>query len=315
MVTNTVSFTAKTVSLAGALLVSLPAAHAGFSLSDADQFAVLSQFSNNQLNFNNGTITGNVGLGSPRQFTASNGSVIGDIRFSGAANTTGLSPDPDPGSNPGPFTVSGGGTVTGGVFANDPFVSSALNWVNSLSQTLGGEAGNALTLTSSQTIVAGNGLLDAGGNRVFSTTSVNLSTATTLTISGSASDYVVVNVTDNNPAFNGQIVLTGGITSDQVLFNMFGGNYTTHTGGPTLTVSNNGQVTTGTFLDPNGAMSMNHSVLNGRFFGGDVVNQQIVSGAFITAPESPVIPEPGTASLIALALSTFALRRKMSLIS
>jgi len=306
---NAFSLGVKTVSLTGAVCLALPSAHAGFSLNDAQQFAVLSQFANNQLNFNNGTITGDIGLGSPRQFTISNGSVGGNIRFSGAANTTGLTPDPDPGSNPGPFTVSGGGTVSGGVSVNDGIVASALNWVNiNLSQTLGGEPGTALTLTSSQTINASSGVLDGTGNRVFGTTSVNLNNASTLTISGSASDYVVINVTDNNPAFNGTILLTGGITSDQVLFNMFGGNYTTHTGGPTLTISNNGQVATGTFLDPNGGMQINHSVLNGRFFGGDVVNQQIVSGAFITAP----VPEPGTAALGALALGVFALRRKFS---
>ena len=160
---------------------------------------------------------------------------------------------------------------------------------------------------SSQTINASSGILDGGGNRVFSTASVNLNNATTLTINGSASDYVVVNVTDNNPAFNGKIVLTGGITSDQVLFNMFGGNYVTHTGGPTLTISANGQTTTGIFLDPNGGMQMNNTVLNGRFFGGDVQNQQIVSGASIFAP----IPEPASATVLILgaALGVLQIRR------
>jgi hypothetical protein len=261
-------------------------AGAAFLSSDAAQFAVLGQLSNNQTNFNNGVISGgDVGIGSPRQFTISNASVLGSIRFSGASNTTGLTPDPDPGSNAGPFTVSGGGTVTGAVAINDPVVTSAINYTNTLGQTLGGRPGTDLTLTSSQTILASSGMLDVDGNRVFDTTSVNLNNATTLTISGSASDYVLINVTDTNPAFNGQIVLTGGITSDHVLFNMFGGNYTTHTGGPVLTISTNGQVTTGIFLDPNGSMQMNNSVLNGRFFGGDVQNQQIVSGANINAPE------------------------------
>jgi hypothetical protein len=127
-----------------------------------------------------------------------------------------------------------------------------------------------------------------------------------LTINGSASDYVVINVTDSNPAFNGSIVLTGGITSDQVLFNMFGGNYGTHTGGPTLTISPNGQTTTGIFLDPNGSMQINHGILNGRFFGGDVANQQLVSGASIFAP----VPEPNAAALGILGILTFVARRK-----
>src|SRR5258705_438960 len=277
-------------------------ARATFTLGGASQFAVLGQFSNNQTNFNNGTITGDIGIGSPRQFTVSNGTVNGSVRFSGASNTTGLTPDPDPGSNAGPFTVSGGGSVTGAVVANDATVSSALNDMNNLSLTLGGEAGTNLTLTSTQTILATSGTLDGTGNWVFDTTSVNLNNATTLTISGAASDYVVINVTDNNPAFNGKIVLTGGIISDHVLVNMFGGNYVAHTGGPTLTISTNGQITTGIFLDPNGSMQINNSVLNGRFFGGDVQNQQIVSGATINAP----VPEPSSAALAALGLLCFA---------
>ncbi|PWU16614.1 MAG: hypothetical protein C5B50_13160 [Verrucomicrobia bacterium] len=279
---------------------------AGFSLDGASQFAVLSQYANNMLNFNNGTITGDIGLGSPRQFTASNGSVVGNVRFSGASSTSGLTPNPTPGSGTGPFTVSGGGTVSGNVVANDAGVTSALNYVNSLSQTLGGESGTALTLTSSQTINASSGMLDGSGNEVFTAASVNLNNASVLTINGSASDYVVINVTDNNPAFNGSINLTGGITDDHVLFNMYGGNYTTHTGGPTLTISNNGQTANGTFLDPNGGMQMNHSVLDGRFFGGDVANQQIVSGGFITAP----VPEPGTASFLAFGLLSLLIARR-----
>ena len=99
--------------------------------------------------------------------------------------------------------------------------------------------------------------------------------------------------------------MTHGIISDHVLFNMYGGNYTTHTGGPTLTISPNGQTTTGIFLDPNGAMQFNNGVLNGRFFGGDVANQQIVSGASIFA----AVPEPGIASLAVLGLA-FAFLRK-----
>jgi hypothetical protein len=292
--------------------VAVPEARAGFSLGVAGQFAVLGQFDNSQTNFNNGTITGDVGIGSPRSFTISNASVVGSIRFSGAANTSGMTPDSDPGSNPGPFTVSGGGTVSGAVVANDPVVTAAINAMNSLSQTLGAEAGTNLTLTSSQTVLASSGILDASGNRVFDTTSVSLNNGTTLTINGSASEYVVINVTDNDPAFNGQIVLTGGITSDHVLFNMFGGCYDNlgacaghqYHGGPTLTISTNGDTTTGIFLDPNGGMQINHSVLNGRFFGGDLTNQQIVSGAYITAPVYvdprctgvciTAVPEPGS---------------------
>lgn len=285
----------------------LTKAHADFvGLGPATQFAVLSQYSNNQTNFNNGTINGDIGLSSPRQFTISNASLNGNIRFSGAASFSGITGFSSP--NPIPFgahAVSGGGTFTGALSANDSVVAAALKAMNSYSQMLGGEAGTALgSLTSSMTILASNGILDANGNRVFNTTNVNLNNATVLTINGSASDYLVVNVNDSNPAFNGQIVLTGGITSDHVIFNMYGGNYTKHTGGPTLTISTNGQTTTGIFLDPNGGMQLNHSVLNGRFFGGDTTNQQIVSGAYINAPEGPMAPAPAGVVLAGLGFVT-----------
>jgi hypothetical protein len=269
--------------LAAALLLAGPVpqqARAGLIVGTvASEFAVLSQFDNSQTNFNNGTINGDIGIGSPRQFTISDAQVNGAVRFSGAANTSGVTAT----------------NVTGGVIANDSVVTQALNYVNNLSQTLGGEAGTNLVapLTSSRTINASSGVLDGMGDRVFQTSSVNLNNGTTLTINGSATDTVVINVTDNNPAFNGTILLTGGITADQVVFNMYGGNYTTHSGGPTLTISTNGNTSTGVFLDPNGSMQMNHSVLNGRFFGGDLSNQQIVSGANINAPPASV-PEPST---------------------
>src|SRR2546423_1563152 len=62
------------------------------------QFAVLGQYSGNQTNFNNGTIiNGDVGMGFSRQFTMSNASLVGDIRFTGAVDVSGISGGPIPG--------------------------------------------------------------------------------------------------------------------------------------------------------------------------------------------------------------------------
>ena len=84
---------------AGLALATLDA-RAALLNSDTTQFAVLGQFSNNQTNFNNGTITGDIGIGTPRQLTFSNCSLVGNVRFSGASNVSGLSG----GGIPGPGT-------------------------------------------------------------------------------------------------------------------------------------------------------------------------------------------------------------------
>jgi hypothetical protein len=81
-----------------------------------------------------------------------------------------------------------------------------------------------------------------------------------------------------------------------VLFNQTGG---------TLQINTNGAAVTGVFLDPNGAMSAVHSVINGRFFGGDSTNMQIVSGVALTQPVTQT-PEPGTLTLFGSGLLVLA---------
>jgi hypothetical protein len=265
----------------------------------ASQFAVLGEPTSDQTNFNNGTITGDIGIGSPRQFTISNADVNGNLRFSGTTNVSGLSPDPDPNGNTGPFTVSGGGSFNGVVIANDPVVTQALTYVNDLSQALGTNTGTNTTITSGGSINASAGMLGTtvavdgnplGTYNVFTVTSANFPNGI-FTINGSATDQVVLNIAFS-ANLHGQILLAGGITADRVVINEFGGNPLTFSGGPTLDVQTNGLPTFGTFLDPFGTMSATNTDIQGRFFGGDSSNQQIVSGGNITAPTA--VPEPFT---------------------
>jgi hypothetical protein len=291
------------------LALAAPRAHAGFLLGDAANYAVLFEGAgNNHLAFNNGTISGNVGIGAPSgattsQFQFSGGAantiLDGNGNFAGAVNVAGTA-----GVD---YTITAGHTITG----SHPNVQTDLNNVNNLSASLGLESGANLAISvgngGNQIINAASGTLDANGNRVFTVTSMSFVNGATLTINGDAAgDSVVFNFAAN-ANFGGTIVLGGGLTSDQVLFNITGG--ANLSGGNTLTISTSGATETGVFLDPNGTIQMNHSILDGRLFGGDMHDQMIVSGASIFAP-SPPAPEPGVAALTAMGLAALAFLRK-----
>ena len=69
-----------------------------------------------------------------------------------------------------------------------------------------------------------------------------------------------------------------------------------------------GEADFGTIGNTAGVNLNNHDLLNGRFFGGDVVNQRIVSGAPITAP----VPEPVCLALAGLAAVLCLVKRHVA---
>jgi hypothetical protein len=107
-------------------VVAATPARAGFvntlDSSGAFNFAVVGQFGDHQTNFNNGTVTDEIGIGSLGQFTLSNASMAGNIRSSRAGDPSGLTPNLDSGSATNPLTISRGGTVSGNVVANESVV-------------------------------------------------------------------------------------------------------------------------------------------------------------------------------------------------
>jgi hypothetical protein len=298
-----------------AALASAFQASAGFSLGDAANYAVLYEGNGgNTLSFNNSYLTGNMGIGGTGQAQLNGpGTITGSVNFS-AANT-------------GQYSDSGI-TVTGGVNYNVANVTTALSTVNSLSQSLGLETGTSLAINTgsgSQSVNGSLGTLDGSGNRVFTVSSVSFGNNQTLTITGDGHN-VVLNVAFA-ASFNGRIVLAGGLTADQVLINLtpstailanYNAAYASLSGGPTLTISTSEATlaTSGIFLDPTGDYQINHSVLDGRLFGGDSVNVSIVSGAIIVAP----VPEPttfiaGALLLLPLGASTLRIMRKNRTVS
>jgi choice-of-anchor A domain-containing protein len=289
--------------LSSAVLVS-PKAYAGFVLGDAATFVVLYEGAGKtQLGTSSVTINGNIGIGAPSGKTTSSlvasgpGAINGSVLFAGAVKDS--------------ITNT---AVTGAVAGNKANVQTDLNSLNSLSAALGKETGTALSVSlgtkgKTQTIKASAGTLDKTGNRVFTVNSFNFKTGTTLVIQGDAAGHSVVLNFSKNAQFGGSVVLTGSLTPDKVLFNF--------TGKDTLQVNSQGAQVAGTFLDPNGTVSVADTALNGHVFGGAGGDMGLGSGATLDSPNDPpaVTPEPSTITLLAsglAALGVVGIRRLRS---
>ena len=227
------------------------------------------------LQITNVTIYGNVGVGGTGhvQFNGP-GTIGGRLDFS-AANSGQYSNNN--GSNVGPTSAN----------YNVAAVTTALNTVNSLNSSLAG-LGNSLVINGNQTINESAGQLDTVNGvtyRVFNVTSYNEGNGNVVTINGDGSgDPVVLNFGFNsNVNLGGDVALTGGLTDDQVLWNFTSSNQN-------INLNNNASsyplplAFQGIILAPNDNLSMVNANFDGRIFGGDSGDMQIVSGDHINYP-------------------------------
>jgi len=261
--------------------------------ADASDYAVLYKggVGNTQGNVSitNVTVNGNMGVGN---------SVYGNggkkVNYSGPGaingrfdfyNSTQYSPSQfhnSNGSNVGPTSVNFGVAK----------VNNALTALTTLSSTLGGESGHNQAVANGTIINASAGNIH-GGDSVFNITSLSLTDQSLVTINGDGTHDVVLNIALNsNINLKGQIILTGGLTPDDVLWNFT-------SSGKNIDL---GKTTTGAFqgiiLALNDKMSATNATLNGRFFGGDSQDFQIVSGTTITAPPQQHVPDAGSTVLL-----------------
>jgi hypothetical protein len=281
-----------------AIGLAAPAASAGtVALGAAADYGLLYEGNGGKsLQMNNSNLTGNVGVGNTGEVALSGGiDIFGRIDFS-AANT-------------GQFSTSGSTTYTG-PFYNVSAVTSALTRINKLSEALQGFYGQGESLaidaaTATFDLTTGTHVLktvdfDGQSQNIYIVDLTSFDNGKNgsgvLTIKAGANDLVAFNMTGlGDFEFKNDMVLTGGITADQIVWNFGAGNYTTLSGGNKLTINNTqsqNDFARGIFLDPNGAISISDSYVYGRVFGGDSVNMAYVSGANLEAPSPPAVPLP-----------------------
>jgi hypothetical protein len=317
--TRSIRFLSGPASLAAAAIIAatglaIPHARAQICCSgpppaDVTDYAVLYLGDPHTLFWSDSSTNSNIGIGGGGNFVGSgSGTIDGQVRFA--------PPPAPPPSGPSLIYSPDGIDVTGGAVFGVATVATNLNALSTLSQSLRNEGGTGLLISAGGSIDASTrGIIDKNGNEVFTASiNPNFTAGTTFTIDRASNQFVVINTTTGGLPLNGSIVLMGGITSDHVLFNLDAGNFDTMSGGDPLVidttdVSGIRHTTTGTFLDPNGALEISDSLIMGRIFGGDTADASI-SGSTITAPPLFGVPEPISVGLLGVGLVALGIVRR-----
>ncbi len=170
---------------------------------------------------------------------------------------------------------SGPGILGGSVITNASLLAqNDTDALNASTAAAGLSATQTFGNITAATTVNGNGglnVIDINGN-------INLNNAS-LTLSGSASDVFIVNVT-GNATFGGTggLMLGSGVTVNHVLY-----NFTGTVGGPAGTITSHvGNVFYGTLLAPHESFNLDGSFV-GEIIGGGSAGIQLLSNATVNA--------------------------------
>ena len=174
----------------------------GFNLGDAGNYGIIA-FAPSIVKAASGSpINGNVGVGGSCYSVSYK--LSGD-KITGNLVTTGTAPS----------SSSTGGTITGSITGNSSALSADISALQALSITLASETGTSEALSTSQTLSATSGTLDSAGDEVFTITQW----ANNITINGTGSNNVVLNIASGVNINLDNLTLTGGLTANEVLIN------------------------------------------------------------------------------------------------
>ncbi|HVS35504.1 MAG TPA: choice-of-anchor A family protein, partial [Gemmataceae bacterium] len=172
--------------------------------------------------------------------------------------------------------------------------SAALNAASTFAALTPTQSVPSGAISGTTTVSAAN----PGGLNVLNVTGINLGNGQTLTLSGSAGSQFVVNDSGGLTLNSGAIALSGGVTADDVVFNMINGGAVSTSGG-----LNNESVLNGLVLDATGKIQLTPGLVNGEIVGGDNIN--LASGATINNTPTPAVA-PAPPSLVLMSLGGLA---------
>jgi choice-of-anchor A domain-containing protein len=243
-------------------------------------FAILALDTSNHLHINGpapaGTL-GNVGVVNPAadfHLDAPN-SINGNVLVSG--NTS---------------QFQNTGTVTGMILGNQSATLNAANMAAlSAASTFAGLPGTSVGQITSGTITATN----PGGLNVLNTSGINVGGNQVVTLSGPPGTQFVINVSGNITLNSGRIVLSGGLTPADVVFNVIGNGSVQTSGG-----LGNESILNGILLAPNATVALSPGQIVGELIGGQSID--LASGAEVIG----MIPAPPSVVLLGLGGLVFA---------